>query len=120
MNLRDNGWKHYIAVNYPDKLVSLHPKPHCRFELRTDRSTHLPLVVFEYQSGSEQDIHDHYRLLAQCMVYVRLAEMLGVRVDFNGHSRTVVLACYVDKQYVATVYLLTTVDREVRIYQLVS
>ena len=121
MNIRNTQWKHYIAVKYAEQHVTFHPKPNFRLELQTDSSTpHLPLVVFEYQSGAQGDLQDHYRLLAQCIVYLHLAEMLGVRVDFNGHSRPVVLACYVNKQHKATLYLLTIVDTEVSICYPVS
>lgn len=110
-----------------DECSQYHPKPDLRYELRaaqlatgTLRPTCLPLVVFEFESDSNQQ--DLSRLLAQCMVYVRLAKVSGIQIKFDGRARAVVMACYVSKQYDAAIYLLTTKDDsdEVRIYQSIS
>lgn len=81
-------------------------------------SLHLPLVVFEYESGDNRQ--DRWRLLWQCIAYLRLARM---QVEYDGTARSIVMACYVTKDLTAEVYLMTTgsVDGgEVRIYRLVS
>lgn len=103
------------------------PEPDGRFELIAAfstspdyESTHLPLVVLEYESHADQN--DRWRLLAQSIIYLRLANTLGVRIEFGDQARPVVMACYVTKTFQAEIYILTTMDNtsEVRIYVLVG
>ncbi len=101
-------WENYILERYAEnsnKLVRWSPKPDFRLQLK---STLLPLVVYEHESKKSKK--DRWRLLGQCMVYLRLARRLGVQVNFNGEARPVVMAYYTTKQLIGQRYLMTTMD----------
>ena len=110
--------KHYIVydlnLNVPDPTHSAicrtYPTADAHFELRDNKGSDLPLLVFAHQSDDEQT--DRWCLLGQCMVYLHLASALGVRVDFNGEARPVVMACYTTKSTEAEIYLMTRMEND--------
>ena len=89
-------------INYHSLSTIWHPKPDCRFE---HIGSSLPVLVGEYVSFPSET--DRYRLLAQCMIYLRIAEASGVTVRCGEANRPVVLAFYIPKDLQTEIYLMT-------------